>query len=67
MALRMLGSASLYKLREALGGCGCMIGNTIVPEATEINYGFCLYSSFTGLPREAEFKEGGPFATLYPS
>lgn len=65
MVLRGYGSASHHKLREALGGC--MIGNTILPEATEINSGFHFHSSFPGFPREAEFEEGVAFATLYPS
>lgn len=54
MALWGFESTSRHKLGEALGGYRCLLKQTILPEATEINYGFHLDSSFPGFPREAE-------------
>lgn len=69
MALWGLGSASLQKFQEALGGGGGVRGNAILPEGTEINHSFHLYGSFPGFPREAELGCvcGGGVAILHPS
>lgn len=57
MALWEFESTSHPKLGEALGGCRCLIKQTILPEATEINYGFHLDSSLPGFLRQLSSKE----------
>lgn len=64
MALMGFESTSHHKLGEALGGCRCLIKQTGLPEATEINYGFHLDSSFPGFLRELSSEED-PSQTLH--
>lgn len=54
MALWGFELTSHHKPGEVLGGDRCLIKQTILPEATEIKYGFHLDSSFPGFPREAD-------------